>query len=147
MSKKKSRFKFKYKQKPMTPEEKEKLHQLALENRFSINGVVCEDKDGEILLRNIPINRNPSWQPLDWKYISSICGVCSRFEHVMCENQCKDEDTAIRAIFNSRKALEDLSIYLSWKKREEQKEKYIRTHYNDLEEDNYERQEERMLNG
>lgn len=145
MSKKKGKFKFKYRNIKYEPT-KEEL-ELA-NNKFVIDGKCAEyEITGELNLHNIPHKRNPKWQPLDWKYIETICGHCSRFEYLMCENQCKDNDMAIKAIFRSRKANDDLSIYLSWVEREHGKEKYIRTHYNDLEDDNYERQEVRMLNG
>ena len=142
---KKNKWKFKYKNikcEP-TPEELELAN-----NKFVINGKCCEfELTGELNLHNIPINRNQNWQPLDWEYIKTICGHCSAFEYKMCENQARTNDVAIRAIFNSRKANDDLSIYLSWFNREQGKEKYIRTHYNDLEDDNFERQEIRCLNG
>lgn len=115
--------------------------------KFVVDGVVCEDIEGNVILSRIKPTRNPKWQPLDWKYIESICGHCNRFEFVMCERQAKDNDTAIKAVFNYRKANDDLIIYLAWVERENRKEKFIRTHLNDLEDDNYERQEVRMNNG
>lgn len=122
--------------------EKEEVHE-----KFMIDGIIAEDRDGNINMRVIKVKRNSKWQKLDWDYIGEVVGFVSRFEYVMCENQCKDNDIAIRAILNSRKAEDDLSIYLSWYQREKGKEKYIRSHYNDLEDDNYERQEKRCLNG
>lgn len=145
MSKKKSKWKFKYKNVKCEPT-KEEL-ELA-NNKFVIDGQCAEHiRTGELNLRKVPIKRNPKWQPLDWNYIDTICEGHNWFEYVMCENQARTNDIAIRAIFNSRKASDDLAIYLSWVQREQGKEKYIRTHYNDLEEDNFERQEIRCLNG
>ena len=122
--------------------EKEEVHE-----RLTIDGVVVEDKDGNLNARAVKVKRNPKWKKLDWDYIEEAVGHVSRFEYVMCENQCKDEDISIKAILKSRKADEDLEEYLAWHNRTTKRERYIRSHYNDLEDDNYERQEKRVLNG
>lgn len=122
--------------------EKEEVHE-----KFRVDGVVAEDNNGNLNVRVVKVKRNPQWEQLDWNYIHSVVGLVNRFEYVMCENQCKNNDISIRAILKSRKATDDLNEYMSWYRTTTARERYIRSHYNDDEEDNYERQEQRCLNG
>ena len=121
-------------------------------NKFKINGKVVEDINGNILhkkLKKEDASRNPSWPKLDYKKIYDAFGYLTTYEFIMCENQCKTTDLAIKAVSNYRKSKEDtyLQELLADNAREKARMRYIRSHYNDLEDDNYERQEVRKLNG
>lgn len=118
--------------------------------KFTINGKIAEDCNGNIILHNIKkedIKRNPSWPELDWTEIEKNVGRCSRYEYLMCEGQCKTNEMAIKSIKNYRLSDDALSDIIASEIKEKRRNHYIRTHYNDIEDDNEERQEIRCLNG
>ena len=118
--------------------------------KFTINGKLAEDRNGNIFLHNIKkedVKRNPEWPDLDWTEIDKAVNYHTYFEYLMCKGQCKTNEMAIKAILNYRKSSSELSDILIEASLEEKRNKYIRTHYNDLEDDNEERQEIRCLNG
>lgn len=120
------------------------------ENKFRVNGKLAEDTYGNVIIHNIKnedIKRNPEWPPLDWDIIEKECGHCNRFEYIMCEMQCSSNELAIKGIKNCRKHQSEYNDILIDDNRTKRRNKYIRTHYNDLEDDVFERQEIRCLNG
>ena len=86
----------------------------------------------------IKVDRPKEWETLNIKEIEEELGALSPFEYKMVMNTCKDKEMAIKAVKNSRKANEDFSLFMKHIKHEESVERYRRSHYNDLEEDNEE---------
>ena len=76
---------------------------------------------------------------LDWKYIDSIVGKTTFFEKNMCNAQCEDNEHAIRTIKNYRKDNEDYAEFMKSVGRRAKQDKFYRSHYNDIEEDNEEK--------
>lgn len=99
------------------------------------------DKKGELKVDKVPVNRNPKWEEIDYLRVYEVVGKISQFEYKMCENQCKDTDTAIKAILNSRNANPDEYYYILKGDYETDKARthYLRTHLNDIEDDNEEK--------
>ena len=102
-------------------------------------------------VKEVEVKRNPKWEPLDWNAIKKAVGQdITKFDEKMCENQCPTTEMAIKAI-QKRRECDQLQFELELEAERDAatnpRNKYIRTHYNDLEADNYERQEVRTLNG
>lgn len=99
------------------------------------------DKKGNLKVDKVPVNRNPKWGEIDYLRVYEVVGKISQFEYKMCENQCKDTDTAIKAILNSRNANPDEYYWLLKGDYEKDKARthYLRTHLNDIEDDNEEK--------
>lgn len=130
--------------------------ELEKDNIFTINGNRAEDRNGFLKLdlkADEYICRNHTWDILDWNIICSElhCTMTEvgKFGYIMCENQCKTNEMAVKALKNYFKHRDDTSLseMLSYYKKEACRMKYIRSHYNDTEDDNMERQEVRCLNG
>lgn len=125
------------------------------EEKFLFNGKELHcNQSGELDLRKITdedIKRNPDWPFLNWNIIDAEVGGHSKYEYIMCETQCKTDSHAIKSIKNYRKINSDINVTIFSLELEEEKNRrrnrYLRTHYNDLEDDNYERHEIRCLNG
>lgn len=127
----------------------EKISKPVREDAFTVTGKVVEsDKNGDLHLEHIKIKDiKRVWEPLDWDFIENTVGHCNRFEIIMCTTQCKTNEDAIKAILKYRKAQKESNSYIASLNKENHETKYLRTHYNDLEDDNFERQEIRCLNG
>ena len=99
------------------------------------------DKKGELKVDKVPVNRNPKWEEIDYLRVYEVVGKISQFEYKMCENQCKDTDTAIRSILTARNANPDEYYYILKGDYETDKARthYLRTHLNDIEDDNEEK--------
>ena len=99
------------------------------------------DKNGNIKVEKVPVNRNPKWEQIDYNRVYEVVGKISQFEYKMCENQCKDTDTAIKAILNSRNANPDEYYWILKEDYAIDKARthYLRTHLNDIEDDNEEK--------
>ena len=99
------------------------------------------DKNGNIKVEKVPVNRNPKWEQIDYNRVYEVVGKISQFEYKMCENQCKDTDTAIKAILNYRNANPDEYYWILKEDYALDKARthYLRTHLNDIEDDNEEK--------
>ena len=86
-------------------------------------------------MEDVEICRNAEWKNLDFAIVERACGDVTRYEYVMCMNQCEDEEMCIKAIFNKRKSDEDYAIFLHQFYTQVAAERFIRSHYNDLEDD------------
>jgi len=105
------------------------------------------DKNGDLILKKVPYDRPKDWPEIDYKVLKERFEYLDGVESLMVNNTCRTTEVAIKAIERKRKADDDSFSFLSHYAKEKAKDHYIRTHYNDLEADNYERQEERQLNG
>ena len=95
------------------------------------------DRKGNLLVDRVKENRNPNWQPIDYGKLDKIFGKLSRFEYLMAENQCKDTETAIKAITNHRND-NDTPLYYILKGdmlEDEARNHYLRKSMNDIEDD------------
>ena len=99
------------------------------------------DKKGELKVEKVPVNRNSKWDQIDYTRVYKVVGNISQFEYKMCENQCKDTDTAIKAILNYRNANPDEYYWILKEDYALDKARthYLRTHLNDIEDDNEEK--------
>ena len=118
------------------PEEKTPTSSLFDSSLFEDDGTW--DKNGDINLNRVKANRNPNWQPINYDLLTEKYGKLSQFVYLMVENQCKDTESAIRAIENLKKNNSEDDLYYilkSEENRDRARTRYVRTHYNDLEDD------------
>ena len=94
-----------------------------------------------------PAKRNPQWPQLDFKELDKEFDDLDGYERAMVNAQCETMDDARAALRKKRYSDDVYAEKMDFYAKEARKDRFIRTHYNDLEADNYERQEQRMLNG
>ena len=111
----------------------------------------CTEQDKQFQEKRIQIERPGGWEELDWNVIKRVCGEIGSYEYKMCMNLCKTTEIAIAAIKNKRRIEQRSEDILDSLEEAEYYERaclrYLPNHYNDLEEDNYQRQEIRLKNG
>ena len=106
---------------------------------------------GQLCISKIKVNRNPKWEKIDYKMLKQLFYEIDKVEYLMCENVCPDTETAIKAIKNKRcqelQRDEWVDILENANRLDYARTHFMPTHYNDLEDDNYQRQEIRNQNG
>lgn len=126
----------------ITPEDERRLKRTIEDGIGHIDNSLMEDdgtwdKSGDIKVDKIKINRNPNWEDIDYSRIKTTLGDISQMEYVMCENQCKNTDTAIKAITNMRNSNSDelYNILNSEYLKDKRRTHYLPTHENEIEDD------------